>query len=242
MKINNIFYASEILKDQINLTNEEAFHCRKVLRLQPGEKIFVVDGMGDLFHCIILNYTKSLCNLEIIEHHVKWQQSKPEIHIAIAPTKNISRFEFFLEKSTEIGISEISPIVCHRSERKSVNINRLKKIIISAMKQSKQAILPKINELTRFNSIISNSNTNKNKFIAHYEKDSSPLFNIVSAGEPVLILIGPEGDFTIDEVIMAKDSGFIPVSLGSSRLRTETAGIAACHTLNVINDNETNKI
>ncbi|MBT3250361.1 MAG: 16S rRNA (uracil(1498)-N(3))-methyltransferase [Candidatus Marinimicrobia bacterium] len=242
MNINNIFYGPDFLNGQYILSNDEAFHCQKVLRLQPEEKIFIVDGKGNLYYCNIVNYSKSLCNLDVIEHHMKWQKPKSGIHIAIAPTKNISRFEFFLEKSTEIGVTEFTPLLCRHSERTSVNINRMKKIIISAMKQSKQAILPKLNEPIVFNSFISKSNDGKTKYIAHYERDNSSLFNAAKPGKPVLILIGPEGDFTAKEMTMAKESGFSSVSLGSSRLRTETAGIAACHTLNLINDNETNKI
>ncbi|MEN8116270.1 MAG: RsmE family RNA methyltransferase, partial [Bacteroidota bacterium] len=157
-------------------------------------------------------------------------------HIVIAPTKNIDRFEWFLEKCTEIGIDEITPILSEHSERKVIKPGRLEKIVVSAMKQSVKAYLPKLNELTSFNDLVKTSDAPA-KFIAHCNGGEKPhLKNNIEPGKNVLILIGPEGDFSPAEVELAKENGFKEISLGTSRLRTETAGVVACHIVNLIND------
>ena len=158
--------------------------------------------------------------------------------MAVAPTKNIDRFEWFLEKVTEIGVAQITPLICRYSERKVVKLDRLEKIIISAAKQSIKPNMPIINELMPFADFITNnSDSMAQKFIDHcYDIPKTPLLKSCNKGEDVVVLIGPEGDFSIEEVDLALNNGFKSVSLGNSRLRTETAGVVACHTVSVINE------
>jgi 16S rRNA (uracil1498-N3)-methyltransferase len=158
-----------------------------------------------------------------------------EVHIAIAPTKNIERMEWFLEKATEIGVTRVTPLLCRYSERKEIKHDRLEKVMVSAMKQSLKAYLPKLDELTKFNELI-NQPFSGQKFIAHCDDQHRDLLrNLVEPNRDYLILIGPEGDFSSEEIEMAMQAGFLPVSLGNSRLRTETAGVVACHTFNLLN-------
>ena len=156
--------------------------------------------------------------------------------MAVAPTKNIDRFEWFLEKSTEIGIDEITPLLTEHSERKIIKPERLEKVIIAAMKQSLKAYKPKLNELTPFRKIIA-ANSFEEKYIAHcYDGEKQGLKTIAGKGKNILILIGPEGDFSTDEIKVARETGFTEISLGNSRLRTETAGVVACHIINLVNE------
>ena len=174
------------------------------------------------------------CRLSILNVQKEDRRKNYWLHVAIAPTKSISRFEWFLEKATEIGIDEITPLLSEHSERKVVKFERSEKILISAMKQSQKAFLPKLNELTSFNEFIQ-KNSEKQKFIAHCnDGEKNHLKNAIQKGNNMVILIGPEGDFSLEEVLEAKEKGFEEISLGDERLRTETAGIVACHTVNLI--------
>jgi 16S rRNA (uracil1498-N3)-methyltransferase len=231
-----LFYVPNLAFGNI-LPEEESQHAVKVLRLQIGSEIVVVDGMGGLFKAKITNSHPKHCGFEIIETKLEYGKQKYKLHIAIAPTKNIERLEWFIEKATEIGIDEITPIICRFSERKIVKEERLEKIIVSAAKQSVKAYFPKLNPLCTFDDLIKNHQADQ-KFIAHcYEHDKKLLQNEISKSAEILILIGPEGDFSQEEVVKAIAGGFVPVSLGDSRLRTETAGVVACHTVALINQN-----
>ena len=230
----HLFYSTEISKDTIQLNNEESKHLSKVLRLNAGQKVVAIDGLGNHYTCIIeLAHQKSAI-LRIEETVVKNELFGVEI--AAAPTKNLNRWEWFLEKSTEIGIDAIHPIITYHSERKIVKHERQERILVSAMKQSYKATLPKLSEQLPFKAFLSHKFNGK-KYIAHCYDDISRenLKSVHLEGEKALILIGPEGDFSKEEVEAAIAKGFISVSLSNSRLRTETAALVACHTINLIN-------
>ncbi len=225
-----IFIANNNEIESGELNEFESKHCIKVLRKVPGDEIKITNGCGDLFIAKITKTSSNKCSFEIVDK-VHKQKTSPPLHIAIAPTKSIDRFEFFLEKCTEIGISEITPMVCFHSERKNIKLERLKKIIISACKQSKNFHFPKLNEITPFKKIINDKCIQK--LIAHCENNEKIELKNCTLNQPTLILIGPEGDFSKDEIELAIESNFKPISLGNSRLRTETAGIVACSTVNL---------
>jgi 16S rRNA (uracil1498-N3)-methyltransferase len=229
-----IFYAPDIENDR-RLPEEESQHAVKVLRLKEGDKIEIVDGKGCFYHAEITFPHAKHCEVEILSKTENFQPQPVHLHIAIAPTKNMDRLEWFAEKVTEIGVGEITPLLCERSERKVLKHDRLEKILVSAMKQSKKAYLPRLNELKKFSDFVK-ENSHGNRFIAHcYEEDKKELVKEYVAGEDAVVLIGPEGDFGEKEVAVALKAGFVPVSLGESRLRTETAGVVACHTVQLIN-------
>ena len=229
-----IFYAPDI-ESTLVLPEEESGHCVRVLRLAEGDEIMITDGNGNFYLASITNAHPKHCQVEITS---SWQQEKPwdaYIHIAVAPTKNMDRMEWFAEKATEIGIDEITCLNCRFSERKEVKTARLEKILVSAMKQSQKALLPQLNGMTDFKQFVRQP-FNGRKFIAHCEEGEKPLIkSIYRPGENVLILIGPEGDFSPEEIKSAEENGFEAISLGKSRLRTETAALTACHTIHVLN-------
>ena len=230
-----LFYCPTLATAPI-LSEEESQHAVKVLRLQSGDEIVVVDGVGGYHKARITNPHHKRCGFEILETMAEYGKRNFRLHIAIAPTKNIERLEWFIEKATEIGIDEITPIICRFSERKIVKEERLEKIVVSAAKQSVKAYFPVLNPLCTFDELLKKS-TASQKFIAHcYEEDKRLLQTEIEKGSDVLVLIGPEGDFSKEEVEKALATGFRPVSLGTSRLRTETAGVVACHTVTLIND------
>ncbi len=232
-----LFYNAEIQNTDtfFQFDKEESKHIIKVLRKKGGDTIFITDGKGNLFHAEITLESEKKCEVKIIKIDV-FESKNYHLHIAIAPTKINDRLEWFLEKATEIGIDEISPIICDHSERKTFKIDRAVKIIQGAMKQSNQFYLPQINEPISFNDFIKKE-TNSTKFIAHCEENKKDLFkNSFQAHQNILILIGPEGDFSTKEIEIALKNNFIPVSLGNTRLRTETAGVVACHTVALINE------
>lgn len=231
----NSFYISDITGSSIQLNAEESKHCVKVLRLKKGDLVQLMNGKGSLYKAVIKDPDSRKCLLEIVKEE-KFQNARNyHLTIAIAPTKNNERFEWFLEKSTEIGIDRIVPVICQHSERKDIKTERLEKILISAMKQSGQTYLPELASLTSFKELV-DATFDGIKLIAHCESgEKSLLKNSVSPGRDILILIGPEGDFDPSEINLALEKGFLPVSLGNSRLRTETAGIVACHTICLIN-------
>lgn len=216
------------------LSEEESHHAFRVLRLKQGQYITIIDGKGTSVVAEITESTKKRLNFKVINTLFR-EEELPKIHIAIAPTKSMDRFEFFLEKVTELGISEITPLLCKNSERKIVKQDRLEKIVMSAVKQSGNLYLPHINPHTHFNDFVTQNNTNE-RFIAHCEDDLSKnqLKDLLVNQKNICILIGPEGDFTKEEIILAKENEFKPVALGHTRLRTETAGIIACHTVKLI--------
>ncbi len=204
--------------------------------MRVGDEVELVDGKGNLFTGRIANPDLKECTLEIVRKASNFGERHFYLHIAIAPTKNADRFEWFAEKVTEIGVDEITPLLCERSERKSVNSERIERIVISAMKQSEKAYLPTLNTMTSLEKLVASTPVDFVKLIAHCNEKGIPhLKKMVKPGEKVLILIGPEGDFSPKEVDFALINGFRAISLGNSRLRTETAGIVACHAVNMLN-------
>ncbi len=231
-----LFYTPELNGNTFALNEEESRHCVNVLRLRSGDTIHITDGIGNLYETIITEANTKRCTGEIVTILKEYHKRTFHIHICIAPTKNITRFEWFLEKATEIGIDEITPLICQHSERVQIRVPRLEKVLIAAMKQSLKDYLPKLHEPVRFDTFIQLPFEGR-KFIASCEHDVIiQLSTIYQKGTNALILIGPEGDFSKEEIVSAKKSGFIPISLGKSRLRTETAGIVACHTINLLNE------
>lgn len=230
----SLFYAPNIIED-LTLPEEESQHAIKVLRMTEGDELEIVDGKGNYYEAKITIANHKKCKVTIEKEIKEYHKRNFHLHIAIAPTKNIERIEWFVEKATEIGIDEITPIICRFSERKVVKQDRLNKIIISAMKQSQKAYLPLLNEQCSFNEFINNHNTDS-LYIGHcYKNEKKELGMTYKKGENATILIGPEGDFSEEEIQEALRNGYIPISMGESRLRTETAGIVACHTINLLN-------
>lgn len=230
-----LFYTQNISDNIATFTEEEARHIQ-VLRKKVGDVLHFVDGVGGMYRGEIMEVHKKQCMLSILQHTPSYNQRKVHLHIAIAPTKNINRLEWFLEKATEIGIDEITPILCDRSERKKIRTDRLNKILLSAMKQSLKASLPILNELTDCQDFIKQKNDNL-KFIAYCNDDAlSHLKKEYSPSQNVTIMIGPEGDFSEKEVKLALANNYQGVSLGKSRLRTETAGVVACHIIEMLNE------
>lgn len=230
-----IFYTPDINLETYILSEEESKHCIKVLRLDSGSLLYLVDGNGGFYDAIIEDPHPKRTKLKILGKVENFGKRNHYLHIAIAPTKNIERVEWFLEKATEIGIDEITPIICDRSERKEIKTERLNKVITSAIKQSIKAYHPKLNEAVRFNNLIT-QNTNTQKFIAHcIDGGKVTIKELLIPNSNYLIVIGPEGDFTLEEVEAAVNNNFIPVSLGDSRLRTETAALEACFEINFLN-------
>ena len=228
-----LFYCPDIISGTYTLPEEESRHCVRVLRLTRGDLIHITDGRGSMHECRIADDHPKHCTAEIIRTEHSTSRAPSKVHIAIAPTKNLERLEWFLEKATEIGVDEITPIWCEHSERTVVKIPRLEKVMVAAMKQSLKSWLPKLNEPVEFSAFISIEFPGR-KFIAYYGTGHEQhLKTLAEAGKDQLVLVGPEGDFSLAEVKLAAEHAFIPVSLGSSRLRTETAGVVACTVLNL---------
>lgn len=231
----HVFYTPDINSNNYTLNEEESKHCSKVLRLGVGDVVHLIDGRGGLYKAQINEANKKHVQLLVIEHQQEYGKRNHHLHIAIAPTKNIDRLEWFLEKATEIGIDEITPIICDRSERKIIREERLEKVVTSAVKQSLTAYHPQLNKAISFADFITKSKETE-KFIAHCMDGAKPYINqIVNIHQSYLILIGPEGDFTPAELNVALQNGYKPVTLGNTRLRTETAALAACFEVNFIN-------
>jgi len=233
-----LFYNSDVKPEDKSFffDKEESKHIIKVLRKKESDKIFLTNGLGYFFESEIISAFEKKCEIRItnVQFH---EPTSYHIHIAVAPTKMNDRLEWFLEKATEIGIHEITPIICDNSERKVYKIDRAEKIVQSAMKQSLQMYLPKINEPISYSQFVKQT-IDGQKFIAHCEETERKAFqNEVKSNEKVTILIGPEGDFSTKEIKLALENQFIPVTLGNTRLRTETAALVACHTIAVKNSN-----
>ena len=221
-------------ESEIVLSKEESKHATKVLRKKEGDILNFTDGKGGFYKAEITVADTKKCRLQIISSEQKPKQHNYHLHIAIAPTKNMDRYEWFLEKATEIGIDEITPIICERSERKVIKAERCNRILLSAMKQSLKLHLPKLNETITLKDFLK-QDFEGNKYIAHCEDGEKTELRKEEKTEKTLILIGPEGDFSSTEVELALQNQFKTVSLGGSRLRTETAGIVAVHTINMKN-------
>lgn len=234
-----LFYNPALLSSykEVTFDKEESRHIVKVLRMEEGDRFRITNGNGSFFAAQITIANPKACMVKILSEE-KQLPLPYYLHMAVAPTKLNDRFEWFLEKATEIGISEITPIICDHSERKVIKTDRYQKIIQSAMKQSLKSYLPHLNESVSFGEFLNNQKENKNlKFIAHCENtDKKSLKSLLTPNQRTVILIGPEGDFSGDEIQMAKNAGYIPVTLGESRLRTETAAVVACHSVSFVNE------
>lgn len=229
------------------LPEEEAQHAVRVLRMEMGDEMMLMDGEGIFYRAIVTEATKKRCLYRIEETLPQERQWQPHLHLAMAPTKNMDRTEWFAEKATEIGFDELTFLRCRWSERTVIKTERVEKILVSAMKQSHKAWKPILNEMVDFKAFLheikereSRNGKVMQKFICHcYEEEGLgekvALKDALKSGEDVLVMVGPEGDFSIDEVKMAEANGFQSVSLGKSRLRTETAALVAVHLMNLIN-------
>lgn len=231
-----LFFAPQIAEAPF-LNEEESLHCVKVLRLSQGDTIQVIDGIGTLYDARIVVPSPKRVEVEILAAHPNFGSHPYELHMAVAPTKNIDRFEWFVEKAVEIGVDSITPLLCRYSERKVIKLERLEKIAISAAKQSLKGKVPVIHSLTLIDQFLSEAPEGQ-RFIAHCHEDGERLLlsKQIQPGSVCSVLIGPEGDFSEEEVAKAMKTGFIPVSLGNSRLRTETAAVVATHTVAVLNE------
>ena len=232
-----LFYNADINENttQFSFGKEESRHIVKVLRKKTGDSLHITNGKGWLFLAEISIPNINKCTVEIVSKTLQ-PKRKYNLHLAVAPTKMNDRYEWFLEKSTEIGIDSITPIICDHSERKIIKTERFQRIIQSAAKQSLSCYLPKLNEAIAFKTFIKQEFSG-NLFIAHCEEtDKKSLKNQLKAKKDITILIGPEGDFSIKEIELAIQNKFIPVTLGETRLRTETAAIVACHSVAFINE------
>lgn len=232
----HIFYTPDINIPNYNLNEEESKHCIKVLRLSVGSMVYLVDGVGGFYTAQIVSDNPKKVSLLVIETIKNYNKRDHYLHIAVAPTKNIDRYEWFLEKATELGIDEITPIITERSERKVVKDDRLNKVITSAVKQSIKAYHPILNEAITFSNFLKKE-FNGDLLIAHCLNDDSKEYinNLIQSKGKCLILIGPEGDFSENEVALALNKGFKAITLGNNRLRTETAALAACFEVNYLN-------
>tara|TARA_Y100000590_G_C15610014_1_gene973474 strand:- start:657 stop:1355 length:699 start_codon:yes stop_codon:yes gene_type:complete len=231
----DIFYSDMIDDNNIELSSLESHHCSIVLRKGIGDQIEILDGIGNQYICKIIDNNKKKVIANILDKNF-YNNQEYNIHLIIAPTKSQDRIEWLVEKSIEIGVSEISFIKTNRTVRKKVNIDRINKIAISAMKQSSQFYLPHINNLNSFKNVVSNL-SEKQLFIAHLEdQERKKISDIYQKNNNCCIMIGPEGDFTIDEIDLAKKNNFKSVTLGNSRLRTETAGIYAVSMVKALNE------
>lgn len=234
MKTKDIFFVPSIL-DTLCLTEEESNHCVRVMRKKEGDEILVTDGEGFFYHSTIVDSNPRQCKIQIDSTEEVEKSWDFELTIAFAPTKNMDRIEWFVEKATEIGIDRFSPILTQNSERRILKLDRLNKVIISACKQSQKAFYPKLDELSNFKDFLT-MDFDGQKYIAHCHNSTRfPLSDKYVEGGNVLILIGPEGDFTIEEVKLAEQYGFMSISLSPERLRTETAALFACSTIQVLN-------
>ena len=228
-----LFYAPDITPPHYTLCEEESKHCIKVLRLGVGDTLHLTDGKGNMHLCRITVADARRCQIEVIQTTEEFEKMPYELTMAVAPTKNIERFEWFLEKATEVGVTRFVPIVCDHSERRIIKHDRELRVITSAVKQSLKAYHPTLDELTPLKKLIA-AEFSGQKFIAHCdssfdEKEFKRLYlpSIIKKTENILILIGPEGDFSPEEINFALENGFQPITLGQQRLRTETAAVVA---------------
>ncbi|MBO4564352.1 MAG: 16S rRNA (uracil(1498)-N(3))-methyltransferase [Bacteroidaceae bacterium] len=231
MKEVRYFYTPEPMSGA--LPDDEAAHALRVLRLAEGDEIFLMDGKGTFYRAAITEAMKKRCGYQIVETLPQTPQWKGHLHLAMAPTKNMDRTEWFAEKATEIGFDELTFLDCQFSERRVVKDERIEKILVAAMKQSRKAYLPHLNSMIPFSEFIKRPSSGQ-KFICHCYDDHLPLLkDQLTPEEDALVMVGPEGDFSIEEVKAAEAAGFQSVSLGKSRLRTETAALVAVHLMNL---------
>jgi 16S rRNA (uracil1498-N3)-methyltransferase len=226
---------SKLISGKSILLDETESRHLKVMRLGLNDTIHVTDGEGNLYESRITHIGRGQATAEILKSTKPQPEKDCSLHIAISPTKNIDRFEWFLEKATEIGVSEISPLICHRSERVKINTERLQRILVSAIKQSLRTIIPRLNSPVSFNEFIKRNITGQGCIASCMQSDIKELQYVYTTGSDLVVLIGPEGDFTGEEIAKALEVGFKAVSLGESRLRTETAGVYISALFNILN-------
>ncbi len=232
----NLFYHPNINEATFDLNPEEAQHALKVKRMKAGDLLLITDGKGHLGKYQITVTQGQKCVVQVIEKMENQSERSHKIHLGIAPTKNIARIEWMIEKCTEIGLDRITFLQCQHSERPKLKTDRLEKIVIAALKQSKQAYLPIIEDLEDFKIFIKKDFGSTQKMIAHVpEMGSNHLFHQIQPAQNLLVLVGPEGDFSTEEVNLALEQGFQAVSLGNTVLRTETAGLVVCQTFHLKN-------
>ena len=231
-----IFYAPDISGSTYTLDENESKHLISVLRMSKGAEVKLIDGKGNLYTGIIEDPDQKKCTIGISAEIKDFEKRNYSLHIAISPLKNPERFEWFIEKSVEIGVDEITPIICKNTEKPGIKTQRINNLIISAMKQSLKAKKTVFNESCTFSEFIK-TQTGNYRMIAHCNPaiNRKSISEVCPKNESSVILIGPEGDFTAEEISQASGNGYIPIHLGSSRLRTETAGVAACHSVYFIN-------
>ena len=231
----NVFYLPDAQLGTISFPEEESKHIVKVLRMKEGDRFCVTDGNDSLFDAELVDAHPKRATADLSNQRSGYDIRDFKLSIAIAPTKLNERTEWFLEKATEIGIDEVKLFASYHSERRAANVERFRKIVVSAMKQSVKSKMPVVEEMVSFDKLVK-QDFDGQKFIAWIDDDvKEQLCDLYKKGENAIILIGPEGDFSKEEVELAKENGFVPVSLGEARLRTETAAVVACHTIQLIN-------
>jgi 16S rRNA (uracil1498-N3)-methyltransferase len=232
-----LFYAPEITLPLYTLSEEESKHCVRVLRMKRGDELHITDGRGNMYRCKVVDDNAKRCTVEVVHTTPNYEPLAYELVMAVAPTKNIDRYEWFLEKATEVGISEVYPLECDHSERRQIKAEREEKVITAAVKQSLKAYHPTLHDMTRFRDVVTMPFEGQ-KFIAHCNDslgEREYLGKLVEKGGRSLILIGPEGDFSEEEITFALNNGFKAISLGKERLRTETAALIATVITSTIN-------
>ena len=231
-----IFYAPDINSNSYILDEKESKHLIRVLRMAKGSSVRLIDGKGNLYEGFISKPDQNKCTIDITRKIIDFEKRNYRLHIAISPLKNPERFEWFVEKSVEFGIDEITPLICRNTEKPGIKTERVNNLIISAMKQSLKATKTVLNESSSFNDFIS-KDFDGIRMIAHCDDSiiRRKVSEVYTKNENAIILIGPEGDFSSEEIALAVNKRYLPVHLGPSRLRTETAGIAACHSIYFIN-------
>ena len=227
------FYIPSTPEEHLQLSETEAKHLVKVLRYKEGDFVYFTDGKGTRYTGVLESIDYYNCFARIVKREVDFGKRNYRLHLGIAPTKNIERFEWLLEKATEIGVDEITPMICHRSERRELRSDRLGKILVAAMKQSGQCLLPKLNEASQFSELIKQSADQR--FICHLDREPVGLGRACKPGGSVLLLVGPEGDFSEEELKLATEHSLTCVALGATRLRTETAGVVGCSIIAQVN-------
>lgn len=231
----NVFYLPDADLGQVTMPEDESKHCVKVLRMTEGERFCVTDGKGYLYDAELMEAFPKHATIRLSNRRKGYDHWNYRLEIALAPTKLNERTEWFLEKATEIGIDKVRLFASYHSERRSANVERFEKVMVAAMKQSIKSRLPQVDEMIAFEKLVKQPFEGQ-KFIAWIDDDvTEQLCDMYVKGSSVLVLIGPEGDFSPEEVNLAKENGFVPCSLGAARLRTETAAVVACHTVQLIN-------
>ena len=238
-----LFYCSDIISDSLcTLDQEESRHAVRVLRMREGDSMDVTDGRGSIYNCRVVTADDRACVVNVIGQKLSISNSQFSIHLAVAPTKNPARMEWLVEKAVEVGVGEITLLQCDHSERSFLKTDRLERIALSAMKQSLHTVLPEIHSAVNLKDwltqIYKPASPLALKFIAHCDADSPrvPLTSVLQPGKDAVVLIGPEGDFSSEEIDLALECGFQPISLGPSRLRTETAALYAVTAFNIVNE------